>query len=71
MNKFLSSFSTLRFWKGIFEFARLSVVLSYLGVLSRESNYFGFWLVVIIFCFDPIVGAIQSRKAKNNSLENK
>ena len=37
-------------------------VISYLGVLSRQDNYVGFWLVVIIFSFDPIVHMIQSRK---------
>lgn len=62
MKSFLESFLRLSFWKGFFEFARFFVVLSYLSVLSSENNYVGFWLVVIIFSFNPIVGMIQSRK---------
>ena len=62
MKRFWESFLRLSFWKGFFEFARFLVVLSYLSVLSGENNYVGFWLVVIIFSFDPIVGMIQSRK---------
>ena len=62
MKRFLESFLRLSFWKSFFEFARFLAVLSYLSVLSSENNYVGFWLVVIIFSFDPIVGMIQSRK---------
>ena len=62
MKRFLESFLRLSFWKAFFEFARVLVVLSYLSVLSSENNYVGFWLVVIIFSFDPIVVMIQSRK---------
>ena len=62
MKSFLESFLRLSFWKGFFEFARFTVVLSYLTALSNENNYVGFWLVVIIFSFNPIVGMIQSRK---------
>lgn len=62
MNRFFKSFTRLSFWSDLFKFARFMAVVSYLGVLSRQDNYVGFWLVVIIFSFDPIVHMIQSRK---------
>jgi uncharacterized membrane-anchored protein len=64
MNKLYVSLPKLSFWKGVFEFARFIAVISYLRVLSERNNYVGFWLVVVIFSFDPIVKAIQSRKGK-------
>jgi len=62
MNSFFKSFTGLSFWSDLFKFARFMAVVSYLGVLSRQDNYVGFWLVVIIFSFDPIVHMIQTRK---------
>ena len=64
MNKLYVSLPKLSFWKGVFEFARFMAVISYLRVLSERNDYIGFWLVVVIFSFDPIVKAIQSRKGK-------
>ena len=59
MNRFVKSLSTLDFWKGLFGNARFLVVLAYLSVLSEENNYIGFWLVVLIFGFEPVVNRIQ------------
>lgn len=59
MNRFVKSLSTLDFWKGLFSNARFLVVLAYLSVLSEENNYIGFWLVVLIFGFEPVVNRIQ------------
>ena len=70
MNRFVKSLSTLDFWKGLFSNARFLVVLMYLSVLSEENNYIGFWLVVLIFGFEPVVDRIQAiRKTNNKALE--
>lgn len=70
MNRFVKSLSTLDFWKGLFSNARFLVVLMYLSVLSEEGNSIGFWLVVLIFGFEPVVDRIQAiRKTNNKALE--
>ena len=70
MNKFINSLSTLDFWKGFFNGARFFVVISYLSVLSEQDNYVGFWLVVLVFGFGPLVDRIQAmRKAKRNVID--
>ena len=55
MVEFFRSLATLRFWTSFFENAKWLVVLSYLGHLSDSDNHLGFWLVVLIFGFTPVV----------------
>jgi hypothetical protein len=55
MKRFVHSLSTLRFWKSFFENAQAVAVFFCLSYLSESGQYFGFWLVVIIFGFHPVV----------------
>jgi hypothetical protein len=60
MKRFVHSLSTLRFWKSFFENAQAVAVFFYLSYLSESGQYLGFWVVVIVFGFYPVVQLIEA-----------
>ena len=47
------------FWIDILDTAKLLAILDYLADLNEDGNYFGFWVVVLIFGFQPVYGLIK------------
>lgn len=66
MNRFFKSFSSLSFWRTIFEAIRIMAAIQYLRILSEQDNRLVFWIVVVAFIFDPAVQAFQSIRGKAN-----
>ena len=67
LNRAFHSLSSLQFWKSAFSLARFcilfSLVVSFLGSLSRGNQYVEFWLVAVVFAFNPTVEFFQQRRA--------
>ena len=60
VKRFVHSLSVLRFWKSFFENAQAVAVFFCLSYLSESGQLLGFWVVVIVFGFHPVVQLIEA-----------
>ena len=69
LSRVCRSLSSLQFWKSAFALVRSSILflltLSFLENLSRGKHYVAFWLVAVVFAFNPMVEFFEQRRAKS------